>query len=90
MSLDVRYFVNAYVMVEIQIVSLKNWRRAFAAGKLGDKEALLDNDLVLCTEDRRVRVASTGARPGPRRMFQELERKLVEWMNESKMRDDRY
>jgi hypothetical protein len=75
---------------EKQFVSLKNWRRAFAAGKLGDKEALLDNDLVLCTEDRRVRVASTGARPGPRRMFQELERKLVEWMNESKMRDDRY
>ena len=74
---------------EKQVVSLKNWRRAFAAGKLGDKEALLDNDLVLCTEDRRVRVASTGARPGPRRMFQELERKLVEWMNESKMRDDR-
>jgi len=61
---------------EKQFASLKNWRRAFAAGKLGPKEALLDDEVVNCGEERRaVRLmCAHGARPGPRRMFHELER----------------
>ena len=60
---------------EKQFASLKNWRRAFAAGKLGLKENLLDDEVVNCGEERRVvrLMCTNGARPGPRRMFHELE-----------------
>jgi hypothetical protein len=76
--------------MERQFASLKNWRRAFAAGKLGTRASLLQDDIVDCSSQRRaVRiVCPQGARkPGPRRMFSELERKLKDWVLDCQQKD---
>ena len=59
-----------------QYASLKNWRRSFAAGKLGDRDSLLD--FVEEDEGRykwgRVARIVDSSTPGPHRALQELER----------------
>lgn len=60
---------------EKQFASLKNWRRAFAAGKLGTKDALLDDSVGVGGPDHRtVRLVAQGNRPGPKRRFHDVER----------------
>jgi hypothetical protein len=61
---------------EKQFASLKNWRRAFAAGKLGTKYGLLGDDTVEVggPDERIVRLVAPGDRPGPKRLFAEVER----------------
>ena len=60
---------------EKQFASLKNWRRAFAAGKLGAKDALLDDAVgVGGVDSRSVRLVAQGNPPGPKRQFHEVER----------------
>ena len=70
---------------EKQFANLKNWRRCYAAGKLGAKNALLDDDVVFdkAPEDRRVvRCRAEGCLPGPKRMYGDLERQLKVWIED--------